>query len=79
MGKPTDKSGNENYVRGRSDGVSDTYGTSRKGVAEKTVISAEGSNDGGGEGALKSAAASVYRKAVENKGGDQGDRALRER
>jgi len=79
MGRPNDKTGNESYVRGRKEGVSDTYGKSRKGVAEKTVFPGQDSNDGGGEDGLKSAASSIYRKAVENRGDDQGDKALTER
>jgi hypothetical protein len=79
MGRPNDKTGNEEHVRGRRAGVSDTYGRSRKGVAERTVFPAHDSNDGGGEDGLKTAASSIYRKAVENRGDDQGDKALTER
>lgn len=79
MGRPNDKTGNEHYLKGRKAGVSDTYGASRKGVAEKTVLPAHDANDGGGEDGLKSAASSIYRKAVQNKGDDQGDKALTER
>lgn len=78
MGKPTDKSGNEEYVRGRKSGVSDTYGASRKGVAEKTVVPA-GKNDGGGESEVDRCASSIYRKAVRNQGDSDGDKALTER
>ena len=79
MGRPTDKTGNEEYLRGRKAGVSDTYGSKRKGVAERTLEPGHDSNDGGGKDGLKGAAASIYRKAVMNKGDDQGDKALTER
>lgn len=79
MGKPNDKTGNEEYVRGRRAGVDDTYGTPRKGVAERTVDPAHDANDGGGEDGLKSAASSLYRKAVSNRGDSDGDKALTER
>jgi hypothetical protein len=79
MGKPNDKTGNEEYVRGRKAGVDNTYGAGRKGTAEKTVIPAHDSNDGGGEGGLKSAASSIYRAAVGNHGDKHGDKALTER
>jgi hypothetical protein len=79
MGKPTDITGNEKYLRGRKEGVDDTYGTSRKGVAEKTIHPGEDSNDGGGEGALRTAASSIYSRAVKNTGGGGGDLALTER
>lgn len=81
MGRPTDKTGNEEHLRGRRAGVSDTYGHSRKGVAEKTVLPAHDSNDGGGEDGLKSAASGMYKKAVKNGGGKDsgGDCALHDR
>jgi hypothetical protein len=78
MGRPTDKTGNEEHVRGRRAGVDNTYGSSRKGVAERTVAPAHDTNDGG-EDDLKGAASSIYRKAVENKGDSIGDKALTER
>ena len=81
MGRPTDKTGNEEYLRGRKEGVSDTYGKPRKGVAEKTIAPGLDSNDGGGEDGLKSAASNIYSKAVKNGGGSDtgGDEALRQR
>lgn len=79
MGKPNDKTGNEEYLKGRRAGVDNTYGMSRKGVAEKTAIPAHDSNDGGGEGDLKTAASSIYRQAVKNTGDKLGDKALTER
>lgn len=79
MGKPNDITGNEEHVKGRRAGVSDTYGRSRKGVAEKTNLPAHDSNDGGGEDGLKTVAASLYRKAVKNQGDSDGDKALTER
>lgn len=79
MGKPTDITGNEAHVCGRKAGVNNTYGTSRKGVAEKTVHPAHDSNDGGGEDGLKTAASSIYRDAVSGRGDKLGDKALTER
>jgi hypothetical protein len=78
MGKPTPKTGNEEHVKGRKAGVSDTYGASRKGVAEKTIPGV-GECDGGGKDGLPAAASSIYQKAVKNRGDDQGDKALTER
>lgn len=66
----------EEYLQGRRAGVQGTYGTKRKGVAEKTAIEhPEGSGD------LASVAGSVYSKAVKNGGGSDtgGDAALRNR
>ncbi|MGH8324287.1 MAG: hypothetical protein ACRETD_10895 [Steroidobacteraceae bacterium] len=66
----------ESYQKGRTGGVEGTYGTKRKGVAEKTAIEhPEGSGD------LASVASSVYGKAVKNGGGSDtgGDPALRQR
>ncbi len=71
--------GNEMYVKGRRAGVEGTYGEAHDGVAEKTVASALDSNDGGGEDGLKSAASSIYEKAVMNRGDSIGDKALTER
>jgi hypothetical protein len=70
----------ETYQKGRTAGVTGTYGSPRKGVAERTVI-AEGENVGGGEGDLGEKAASIYDKAVRNGGGMDtgGDPALRQR
>lgn len=66
----------EIYERGRTGGVQGTYGTKRKGGAEKTAIAHPE-----GEGDLASVADSVYRKAVANGGGKDsgGDPALRDR
>jgi hypothetical protein len=70
----------ESYQKGRTAGVEGTYGSKRKGVAEKTVIP-EGENLGSGEGDLGAAATSIYGKAVRNGGGSDtgGDPALRQR
>jgi hypothetical protein len=69
----------EEYLKGRRAGVEGTHGAERKGVAEKTMLEHSDVNDSGGESELNMAAASIYRKAVENKGDDQGDKALTER
>lgn len=81
MGKPTDISGNEEHVRGRKAGVTDTYGESHDGVAERTIASGHRDSDGGGEDGLGAAARGIYRKAVKNGGGRdaEGDQALHER
>lgn len=64
----------EVYNRGRTAGVTGTYGEKRKGVAEKTAV-----RDGGSD--LAAAAASINRKSVANGGGKDsgGDPALRQR
>ena len=66
----------EVYNRGRTAGVTGTYGEKRRGGAEKTAIAhAEG------EGDLASVAERIYEKAVSNGGGKDtgGDPALRDR
>ena len=70
----------ESYLKGRKSGVEGSYGTSRggKGV-EKTVIAKEDTHDSGAEGAIPTAAHSLYRKAVKNQGDSIGDKALTER
>ena len=81
-------SGNEEYVKGRRSGVEGTYGAERSKdnkapvgtrVTEKTIYPGERDSDGGGEGPLGEAASSIYQKAVSNRGGDLGDKALTER
>jgi hypothetical protein len=71
----------EKYLKGRTAGVEGTYGESRKGVAEKTVVSKNDQHDSGGEDGLPVAAGSIYRKAVANGSGRDplGDQALHER
>jgi hypothetical protein len=71
--------GSEEYVRGRRAGVEGTYGEKDDDVAEKTIVSAIGNGDGGGEDGLAATARSIYQKAVKNEGDDIGDRALIER
>jgi hypothetical protein len=72
--------GSEEYVKGRRAGVEGTYGEDRPGnSAEKTIFPASGNSDGGGEDSLGEKASSIYRKAVENRGDDMGDKALTER
>jgi hypothetical protein len=82
MGKPNMKekvSKGEEYLAGRRAGVEGTYGEKHDDVAEKTLRPGYDSNDGGGEDGLKSAASSIYSKAVGNKGDSIGDKALTER
>jgi hypothetical protein len=71
----------ERYNKGRTAGVEGTYGESRKGVAERTVVPKNDQHDSGGEDGLPAAAGSIYSKAVRNGGGFDtgGDPALRER
>ena len=69
----------EEYLKGRRAGVEGTYGESRKGLAEKTVLPKNDMHDSGSEGDLASTASSLYRKAVMNRGDDMGDKALTER
>lgn len=72
--------GSEEYVKGRRAGVEGTYGEDRPGnSAEKTIFPAGGNSDGGGEDGLGAVASRIYRKAVENRGDDMGDKALTER
>jgi len=70
---------NEEYHTGRKAGVEGTYGDKGRGVAERTVVPKKDTHDSGGEEDLPSAAHSLYKKAVENKGDSIGDRALFER
>jgi hypothetical protein len=69
----------EEYLKGRKSGVEETYGASRKGVAEKTLLPHSDVNDSGGENELNRAARSIYQDAVHNRGDKDGDRALTER
>jgi hypothetical protein len=81
MGK-TEKAkmtGEEYLHAGRKAGVEKTYGASRKGVAEKTLLPHSDVNDGGGENELTRAAKSIYQDAVHNRGDKDGDKALTER
>jgi hypothetical protein len=81
MGKKesADMSGEE-YLHGRRAGVEGTHGQKRKGVAEKTVIGSGDQSDGGTlDSELRSAASSLYRDAVDNRGDKDGDHALTER
>jgi hypothetical protein len=80
--RASDKDGSEEYVRGRKAGVDSTYGEDHDGVAERTVASGKRDSDGGGEGALGSAARGVYQHSLKNGGGvydGKGDRALHDR
>lgn len=72
--------GGEEYLKGRRAGVERTYGESRMGVAERTVIR-HGHNEGGGEGELPAAASSIYSRAVGSAEDPSrmGDQALRDR
>lgn len=71
----------EEYLKGRRAGVEGTHGQSRKGLAEKTVVSdgMHDSDSGSHQSDLSSAAGSMYSKAVMNRGDDIGDKALTER
>jgi hypothetical protein len=69
----------ESYGSGRKTGVEGTYGASRKGLAEKTVLPKEDTHDSGAEGSIPSVAHSLYDKAVKNRGDSIGDKALTER
>lgn len=69
----------EEYLKGRRTGVEETYGASRKGVAEKTALPHSDVNDSGGESELNRAARSIYQDAVHNRGDRDGDKALTER
>jgi len=69
----------EEYLKGRKSGVESTYGASRKGVAEKTLLPHSDVNDSGGESELNRAARSLYQDAVHNRGDKDGDKALTER
>lgn len=69
----------EEYLKGRKSGVESTYGASRKGVAEKTLLPHSDVNDGGGESELSECARNIYRNAVDNRGDKDGDKALTER
>jgi hypothetical protein len=66
----------EVYNRGRTAGVTGTYGEKRKGGAEKTAVA---NPEGSGE--LAGVASRIYEKAVSNGGGRDtgGDPALRQR
>lgn len=70
--------GGEEYLQGRRAGVEGTFGEKRKGGVEKTVVPA-GVGDGGGEGSLVSTASRLYRSAVMNRGGGDGDQAMKDR
>lgn len=72
----------ERYLKGRTSGVEGTYGSSRKGVAEKTVIGNGDQDDSGSlDAELRGAASGIYGKAVSNGAGRDplGDQALHER
>lgn len=69
----------EEYLKGRKSGVEGTHGASRKGVAEKTLLTHSDVNDSGGENELNRAARSLYQDAVHNRGDKDGDKALTER
>ncbi len=72
----------EKYLKGRTAGVEGTHGTPRKGIAEKTVIGSGDQSDGGTlDPALRSAAKSMYDRAVAapEDGSKMGDQALRDR
>lgn len=66
----------EVYQKGRTAGVTGTYGEKRSGGAEKTAVANE---EGSGE--LASVASRIYQKSVANGGGRDtgGDPALRQR
>lgn len=71
----------ERYLKGRTAGVEGTYGESRKGVAERTVLPKNDMHDSGSEGDLAAVAGRIYSKAVSNGSGrdELGDQALHER
>lgn len=69
----------EEYLKGRKAGVEGTHGASRKGVAEKTLLTHSDTNDSGGESDLNKAASSIYQDAVRGRGDKHGDKALTER
>jgi hypothetical protein len=69
----------EEYLEGRRAGVEGTHGASRKGMAEKTLLTHSDVNDSGGENELNRAARSIYQDAVHNRGDKDGDKALTER
>jgi hypothetical protein len=71
----------EEYLKGRRAGVEGTYGKTRKGVAEETIIGGSGEQSDGGtlDVELSGAAARIYRNAVENRETPDGDKALTER
>jgi hypothetical protein len=77
--KESAKMTGEEYLKGRRAGVEETYGASRKGVAEKTLLPHSDVNDSGGESELNRAARSIYQDAVHNRGDKDGDKALTER
>lgn len=70
---------NEEYVKGRREGVTGSYGEARKGNSvEKTVLPKNDRHDSGAEGNLPEVASSIMRKARRSDGSG-GDRALFER
>jgi hypothetical protein len=69
----------EEYLKGRKSGVEETYGASRKGVAEKTLLPHSDTCDSGGESELNATASRLYQGAVHNRGDKDGDKALTER
>jgi hypothetical protein len=77
--RASDKDGSEEYVRGRKEGVHNTFGEDHDGVAERTIASGKRDSDGGGEDGLGKAAHDVYQAAVHNRGDKMGDKALTER
>ena len=81
---PANESG-EKYLKGRTAGVEGTYGKSRKGTAEITVVAdvMDQSDSGSVQSDLTSSAASIKSKALKNSGGNRdesnGDQAIAER
>ncbi len=79
--KQAAKMSGEEYVKGRRAGVEGTEGSSRKGVAEKTIPDSNmhDADSGSRQKDLSEAAKGMYSKAVGNRGDAIGDKALIER
>ena len=72
----------EAYLKGRRAGVEGTYGKARAGrSAEETNVAdkTDQSDSGSLQSDLTSAASSLYKNAVHNRGDKDGDKALTER
>ncbi len=71
----------EAYLKGRKAGIEGPSGSTRKGIAEKTVVAdkMDQSDSGSMQSDLTSAAHSLYSAAVKNTGDKMGDKALTER
>jgi hypothetical protein len=57
----------------------ETHGHSRKGVAEKTLVSDHSSESGSTDAALSSATSKLYKGAAANRGGGPVIKAIQER